>query len=581
MKFQMKTNPLIICSVLMLGVSTGLFAQDKKEGNIQNDDIILEKERKIVLQPQISRNFEPLNEIENTQKGRKMKYEFFDRKWDATSNTLLTTSIIGPREGDELVSSFGPKFKNLVKIGAGNYGHTLLNGHFGFTPKENQFQGVYINHDANRRGPVSMGNSSRNENEAKVYSKTFTGNYFLDGQISFKRTENNYYGLPEEAFTSVPFIKDLEIAYNRFNYSGSISNSKKDVKWDYIATSGLTYLTNNYTSKEWIWDSKLQGILRVTDNFSAYLTGEMNMSENTFTSAFVNNRRELYRVKPTFLYKNNRLAVTGGLNIVNEKDANLSLNKTRLFPLLKVDFKPTDFLHVFVGLGGETYFNSYNQFTSENNWLEPRLAPNLQNTTQSSNIYGGIKGSNERNLDFELKFGYAEYNNLAMFLNSTSDPSHFELIYANTKVEKSAKVFNMSGQVNYQTFDKVLSILKYDFNTYQDLVYDAADLSTIDKPIHRPMMNLSFTNSITFKDKIIVSPDLFYVSGLYSFEKSLTPKAEQMDDIIDLNLKVNYLITKKFNISVSANNLLGKNYQRYLNYISQGLNYTVGVAYSF
>ncbi len=168
-----------------------------------------------------------------------------------------------------------------------------------------------------------------------------------------------------------------------------------------------------------------------------------------------------------------------------------------------------------------------------------------------------------------------------MFLNSTSDPSHFELIYANTQVEKSAKVFNMSGQVNYQTFDKVLSILKYDFNTYQDLVYDAADLSTIDKPIHRPMMNLSFTNSITFKDKIIVSPDLFYVSGLYSFEKSLTPKAEKMDDIIDLNLKVNYLITKKFNISVSANNLLGKNYQRYLNYISQGLNYTVGVAYSF
>ncbi|MEN9959490.1 MAG: hypothetical protein RLZZ474_1734 [Bacteroidota bacterium] len=578
MKFQMKTNPLIICSVLMLGVSTGLFAQDKKEGNIQNDDIILEKERKIVLQPQISRNFEPLTEIENTQKGRKMKYEFFDRKWDATNNTLLTTSVIGPREGDELVSSFGPKFKNLVKVGAGNYGHTLLNGHFGFTPKENQFQGVYINHDANRRGPVSMGNSSRNENEAKVYSKTFTGNYFLDGQISFKRTENNYYGRPEAAF-AVPFIKDLEIAYNKFNYSGSISNSKKDVKWDYIATSGLTYLTNNYTSKEWIWDSKLQGILRVTDNFSAYLTGEMNMSENTF--AFVNNRRELYRVKPTFLYKNNRLAVTGGLNIVNEKDASISLNKTRLFPLLKVDFKPTDFLHVFVGLGGETYFNSYNQYTSENNWLAPRIAPSLRNTTQSSNIYGGIKGSNERNLDFELKFGYAEYNNLAMYLNSTSDPSHFEMIYANTKVEKSAKVFNMSGQVNYQTFDKVLSILKYDFNTYQDIAYDQADLSTIDKPIHRPMMNLSFTNSITFKDKIIVSPDLFYISGLYSFEKSLTPKAEQLDDIIDLNLKVNYLITKKFNISVSANNLLGKNYQRYLNYTSQGLNYTVGVAYSF
>jgi hypothetical protein len=579
MKFQMKANPLIICGVLMLGVSASLFAQDKKEGNIQNDDIILEKERKIVLQPQISRNFEPLNEIENTQKGRKMKYEFFDRKWDAKSNTLLTTSVINPREGDELVSSFGPKFKNLVKIGAGNYGHTLLNGHFGFSPKENQFQGVYINHDANRRGPVSLGNSGRNENEAKVYSKTFTGNYFLDGQISFKRTENNYYGRPESAFAAVPFIKDLDIAYNKFNYSGSISNAQKDVKWDYIATSGLTYLTNNYTSKEWVWDSKLQGILRVTDNFSAYLTGEMNMSENTF--ATVNNRRELYRVKPTFLYKNNRLTLTGGINIVNEKDKNISLIKTRLFPLLKIDFKPTDFLHVFVGLGGDTYFNGYNQFTNENNWLAPRLAPNLQNTTQSSNIYGGFKGSNERNLDFELKFGYSEYSNLAMFVNSTSDPSHFLVKYANTNVEKTAKVFNMSGQVNYQTFDKVLSILKYDFNTYQDIAYTDTELASIDKPIHRPLMNLSFTNSITFKDKIIISPDVFYISGLYSYEKSLTTLVQKMDDIIDLNLKVNYLITKKFNISVSANNLLGKNYQRYFNYNNQGLNYTVGVAYSF
>jgi hypothetical protein len=452
-------------------------------------------------------------------------------------------------------------------------------GHFGFTPKENQFQGIYINHDANRRGPVSMSNSSRNENEAKVYSKTFTGNYFLDGQISFKRTENNYYGRPESAFISAPFIKDLEIAYNKFNYSGSISNAKKDVKWDYIATSGLTYLTNSYTSKEWIWESKLQGILHVNENFSAYLTGEMNLSENTFEKA--NDRRELYRVKPTFLYKNNRLSLMGGLNIVNEKEQRLSLNKTRLFPLLKIDFKPLDFLHIFVGIGGDTYFNSYNQFSNENNWLEPRLAVNLLNTTQSSNIYGGFKGSNERNLDFELKFGYSEYNNLAMLVNSTADPSHFQVKYANTKVEKTAKVFNMSGQVNYQTFDKVLSILKYDFNTYQDLAYADSELITIDKPIHRPLMNLSFTNSITFKDNIIVSPDLFYISGLYSFEKSLTSTVEQMDDIIDLNLKVNYLITKKFNISVSANNLLGKNYQRYLNYNNQGLNYTVGVAYSF
>ena len=567
MKIEMNAKSIILCSLFgILGVQAEVLAQDKKEGNIQNDDIILEKERKIVLQPQISRNFEPLSEIENAQKGRKMKYEFFDRRWETANKTILTTSVIGPRTGDELVSSFGPKFKNLVKIGAGNFGHTVLNGHFGFNPKETQFHGLYINHDANRRGPVAGANSGRNENEIKGYSKTFTGQYLLDGQISFRRTGNNYYGRDEKIFDGSGTIRDLGITYNKFNYQGSISNAKKDAKFDYIATSGLTYLSTNYNTREWIWDSKIQSILHVNDNLSAYLVGEMNMSENTFGQT---NRRELYRIKPSFLYKNNRLSVTAGINLANEKDRLLGLNKTRLFPIVKLDVKPTDFIHVFVGLGGETYFNTLNQFVAENNWMAQQV--NLRNTVQTSNIYGGVKGSNERNLDFEMKVSYSEFSDLAFFVPAT-DSTRFNIAYAGG--DKKVQVLNMSGQINYQTFDKVLSILKYDYNQYTNI--DFAD----GKAVSKPMLSLSFTNSITFKDRIIVSPDLFYVGGLYGLQAK-TGKAVKMDDIIDLNLKVNYLITKKFNASVSANNLLGKEYQRYLNYATQGLNYTVGVAYSF
>jgi hypothetical protein len=567
MKIEMNAKSIILCSLFgILGVQVQVLAQDKKEGNIQNDDIILEKERKIVLQPQISRNFEPLLEIENAQKGRKMKYEFFDRRWESANKTILTTSVIGPRTGDELVSSFGPKFKNLVKIGAGNFGHTVLNGHFGFNPKETQFHGLYINHDANRRGPVAGANSGRNENELKAYSKTFTGQYLLDGQISFRRTGNNYYGRDEKIFDGSGTIRDLGITYNKFNYQGSISNAKKDAKFDYIATSGLTYLSTNYNTREWIWDSKIQSILHVNDNLSAYLVGEMNMSENTFGQT---NRRELYRIKPSFLYKNNRLSVTAGINLANEKDKLLGLNKTRLFPILKLDVKPTDFIHVFVGLGGETYFNTLNQFASENNWMAQQV--NLRNTVQTSNIYGGVKGSNERNLDFEMKVSYSEFSDLAFFVPAT-DSTRFDIKYAGGI--KKVQVLNMSGQINYQTFDKVLSILKYDYNQYTNI--DLGD----GKAISKPMLSLSFTNSITFKDRIIVSPDLFYVGGLYGMQAK-TGKSVKMDDIIDLNLKVNYLITKKFNASVSANNLLDKEYQRYLNYATQGLNYTVGLAYSF
>ena len=104
MTIQLKKTTLFIGLLFILvGMQSIVYGQQKKEGNIQNDDIILEKERKIELKPEISRNFEALEEVENTNKGRKMKYDFVERKWEVKSPAILTTSIIGPREGDELV----------------------------------------------------------------------------------------------------------------------------------------------------------------------------------------------------------------------------------------------------------------------------------------------------------------------------------------------------------------------------------------------------------------------------------------------------------------------------------------------
>ena len=398
----------------------------------------------------------------------------------------------------------------------------------------------------------------------KLYSKTYTGNYLLDGSIGYKRTEANYYGRDEDKFETQ--LNKIGIVYNKFNYVGSIGNAKKDAKYDYIASSGLTYLSTSNANREWIWESKINSVMHVNDQISAYLNGDMLLSEITNSQ---NNRRELYRIKPSFLYKNGRISVTAGINIANEKDKLVNLNQTRIFPILKLDVKPTEFLHVFAGIGGDTYFNSMNQFVSENNWLGNDV--NLKNTVQSSNIYGGLKGSNERNFDFEMKFGYSEYSNLGFFTSVQGDSSRYNVSYAGG--DKKVQVVNISGQINYQILNEVLSILKYDFNSYENL-------GELEKPYHRPAINLSFTNSITFKDRIIISPDVFYLGGLYGYNPQQV-KAVKMPDIIDLNLKVNYLITKKFNASVSANNILGKMNQRYLFYPQQSLNYTVGIAYSF
>jgi hypothetical protein len=566
MRFSGSIKILFILSSLILSLLSfvGYSQQTKKEGSIQNEDIIIDKERKIELQPQVSRNFDALNEVENQKKGRKMKYDFIERRWEGLNLPKISNSIIGPRDGDELTSVYGSKFQNVVKVGVGNYGHTLLNAHFGFTPSENQFRGIYVSHDANRKGPNFSTNSARNENEIKIYSKTFTEDYLLNGSIDYKRTSAYFYGRKD--FINIPNDEYLNINYDRFNYVGSISNAKKDAKLDYIATSGLTFITSNKLDKEWVWDSKIQTVMKLNDNLFAYFNGDMLLSEYT---SLENNRRQLYRVKPSFLFKNNRVSVHAGINVVNEKDRFEGENQTSLFPVVKLDFKPTEFLHVFAGLGGDTYFNTYQSTIKQNPWLARNIR--IMNTKQTANVFGGLKGTNERNIDFELKVDYSEFSNLNFFINTVADTSKFELTY--TGGQKKVQLLNFSGQFNYQINERFLSVLKFDYNNYQNL-------GDLEKPFGRPELNISFTNSITFKDKIIISPDFYYMNGLYGWNPT-QKKSVKLEDIFDINLKVNYLITKKFNAFVSTNNLIGKNYQRYLNYPSLGLNYTVGLAYSF
>jgi len=556
-----------VLTVVLVGLGQPFFShaqQTKKEGSIQNEDIIIDKERKIELQPQVTRSFDPLQEIDNKKKGRKMKYDFTERKLDDPKFPAISSPILNPRTGDELISAFGQKFKNIIKIGAGNYGHSLFNAHLGFTPDTNQFRGIYVKHDANRRGPTNSIYSGRSENEVKVYSKTFTSKYLLNGQIDYNNSVSNFYG---RMLDPINYPNNyLEINYDKFYYSGSISNAKLDAKFDYDASSSLNFTASSKLDKEWIWDSKFHGIMHLNDDLSAYIDGSMILSEYTTGT---NNRRQLYKVKPSFLYKTNNVSIHAGLNIVNEKDQLRGENTTQWYPVVKVDIKPIDFLHVYAGLGGDTHFYSFLQNLNQNPWLDKNLE--LRNTQETTNIFGGIKGSNEKSFDYEVKISYSEFAHLGFFVPTAADTSKYKMVYAGDI--KKVQNFNVSGQFNYQLNERFLSVLKFDYNQYDNL-------GTLERAYSKPLLNVSFINSITFRDRIIISPDIYYMNGLYGFNPVLN-KSIKLDDIIDLNLKVNYLITKKFNAVVSINNILGNQYQRYLNYKVQGLNYTVGVAYSF
>jgi hypothetical protein len=554
MRFPFK---IVIASSLSL-VSIVSYGQQKKEGTIQNEEFVTEKLRKIEVQPTMSRSFEALNEVPDYSKDHKVDYDFAIDKPQSLLLPSIKTNIIGPRAGEELTSIYGAKAKNSIKIGAGNYGHTLLNGHFGYNPSEKESRGIYINHDANSNGPTDNAFSSRSENEIKVYSQSLWSKALLKGALDYRRTATNFYG--KESFPANTPEDAYGVHYDQLKFNGDIYSATEGKKFSYQAGTEFSSLSGNLAPKEWLFKNYVRSSYAISSGLALHVNGEAILSN--FTSNTSTNR-QFFRLQPSISYDVlPRLNLVAGLNAVQD-------DELRLYPNVQVRYRANDFIRLFAGLEGNTQFNSYHSSLQINPWLTQAVT--LQNTHQKWMVSGGLMGSNERNVSYELKASYGEYTKMAFFTSSAADLSQFDITYSNA--DAAISVLDLQANVKMSITDKIQSDLNVQYTNY-------ANLGNLLYAYHRPNIQIALKNTIKVLPKFNVLPELYYLGGLYGFNPR-TQKASTLDNILDINVKGEYAITEKFTASLSANNILGKNYQRYLFYPTQGFNFTATLAYSF
>lgn len=550
-------SKIVIASSFSL-ISLPFYGQQKKEGTIQNEEFVTEKVRKIEVQPTMSRSFEALNEIPDYSKDHQVDFSFDLTKPSSLLLPSIKTNVVGPRTGEELTSPFGSKAKNSIKIGAGNYGHTLLNGHFGYNPTEKESRGLYINHDANSMGPTDNAFSSRSENEVKVYSQSLWSKALLKASLDYRRTATNFYGkeiipvnTPEDAFG---------VHYDQIKFNGDIYSATEGKKFSYQAGTEFSSLSGNLAPKEWMSSSYLKSSYALRDGLSLRVNGEAILSN--FTSNTSTNRN-LFRLQPSISYDVlPRLNLVAGLNAVQEEDL-------RLYPTVQVRFRANDFIRLFAGLEGNTQFNSYHSLLLTNPWLSQSI--NLKNTQQKWMLSAGLSGSNERNVSYDLKASYGEYTKMAFFTATAADLSQFDLLYSNP--DAAVSVLQLQANLKMAVTEKIQSDLQVEYMNYGNLGNQLY-------AYHRPNIQISWRNTIKVLPKFNVLPEIYFVGGIYGFNPR-TQKAITLDNILDLNVKGEYVLTEKFTATLSANNILGKNYQRYLFYPTQGFNFTATLAYSF
>lgn len=548
-------------------LSLSVFAQQPakptkpvREGEIDNQEITVEKSRKIELAP-ANRIFTQIPSVKTAEEQRKLTYEFQDRKLTVGDPRIaLTPLATAAGQADEQ-----PTLNNYVKLGGGNYGTFLGDAFVGIHDQPDYGVEASVKHISSGIGPVDGKNSAQSDTRVKVTGKYLTDAFKLTGSLGYDREQYYFYGYRPTAEVVNPDLIKQRLNTIRLNLG--IENVSSDAAVDYSLKTGLTTLHDYYNASETDWGTNFKSSLGITDNVVALLSADAYVTQR---SDGPTDNRNLFRVRPAFKYTSPVLTVTAAINAVNETDRRLGINNTRAFPVVDVDVVPTAGIHFFGGVDGDVVRNTLRSFLSENRWLAPQLV--LANTTKTLDVYAGSKGELGSGFSYEGRVSYAQYRNYYTFNNSLSvtgaDTAKFFVLYDGG----NAKVTTITGQIGYNQKDKFRSNLKVDVFKYT--------LDRLEEAWGRPQIAGTWSNAYILNKKLFVTADLYYYQGIKN-KNFVTNTVTTLKPIVDLNLKIDYFLGQQVSAFVALNNILGQNYQRYLYYKVQGLNFQGGISYSF
>lgn len=549
------STPLVL---MVLGFSTNVaFAQ---RGEIESQTYEIVKEKSIEF-PQANRLFDKVQLVKSSAADKKVNYEIIDPQIDISSPKL--TPSVGVSSDEKERAGQPDALNNYIKLGAGNYGRFLGEAFVSGRTSEDLVFTTQLKHLSAATGPVDGKNSANSTTNFKVGGKYIMSKSKVEVGLNYDRQNYYFYGYKPQPETVTVNRDTLRQTLNQFGINLGFENTDASVAVDYSVKTSLNTLKDRYNASELDWGTKLTASVPISDSFYALLEADAFVSQRVDRLTY---DRNLFRVKPTFKYVSELFSVTAGLNAVNETDNQLKINKTKAFPILNIDVVPITGLHVFAGWNGDIIRNTLKSMLSENQWLGPNVI--IANTEKTADFYGGVKGESVEGFNYEGRVSFAQYRNFYHFNNSLADTSRFSILYDPQKT----KVLTISGQAGYNYNDLFKTSLKVNYFDYA--------VGALEDAWHRPDLTLNWFNALAISKKLFVTADLYVLKGIKA-KNFQSGKVTKLPVITDLNLKIDYLLTRNFSAFVAINNILGKQYQRYQYYPQQGLNFVGGLSFSF
>ncbi len=547
---------LLLILVILLAATNQLKAQDDWEtegGEIEDVEILIEKNKKLTLN-EASRLYEKVTPapLDTAKTAQKFQYKEFNYALSNLNPKIRVLTIKPP-----LLDKY---YANYVKAGFGNYGTPYFEAYLNNKRNKKHSYGVQFRHLSSARGPVDKKNSATSENYLGATGKIFYKSVALKGTANVQRNKHHFYGYKAGSEVS----KDtLEHSFSSFYADVSMESRDTGSDLYYKFKPSFAYFSDNFQAKESEFGLNFKSNFTITEELGANLKSDLYLGKLTDVTSL---KRNFFRVKPRFTFVKDNVNFDVGVNVVYENDTIHAEDDLRFFLSGKASYDLTSEFLVFAGIDGDVQRNTLRSLSYENPYLRGQVP--VFNTTKPIEIYGGIEGSLLRAINIKSGVSLADYKNMYFFVNNKQDTTKFDVIY-NTG---NTSVLNFFAEAGVDKKGFFRGVARFDYFSY--------GTNNLREAWLKPDYKFSLLSAFNIYDKILLNADFYLVGGM----KALNPtddKTVELDNIADVNLKIDYRFSKQTSAFLSFKNIFSKKYQHFYNYPSKGIQVMAGITYAF
>ncbi|MCD6347566.1 MAG: TonB-dependent receptor [Bacteroidales bacterium] len=472
-----------------------------------------------------------------------------------------------------------PELKHsFVRLGFGNYWTPMAELDINTLRDKKSSLGIKTKH-LSSQGRIKMADNRKvyggyADNNVKLYGSRFYNRSSLSGDIHFNESHHYLYGYNTDTlangtvFTpiklrvttkdSIPFQQFI-VAGGRFKLK---SNERGRKGFSYELDGGYDFLMD--FQKEMEHNGKFDFVF--SQEFRMWSLGGDVGADYAYRERPSDSLHYVVaHADPWIGFKWNFISIKAGPKVAMDRNASQFL----FYPQVHMEVNITNLVVPYIGLNGYYENNNYLKVMRENPFVVNDL--DLLPTNHRFVAYGGLRGRFLPRVAFDLHVNWEDVNNWHFYVPDTTNPlrNRYSVEYDN------GSLLSMGGEVSLRQSERLSVIVKGNYYRYT--------LDSLPAPWHKPRWDATITTRYSFGEKLMVEADVYLLGKreVPSIDLVKYGPSQELDAIIDVNLSAEYQATKSISVFAHLNNLISDNYYVWQNYPVQGINFLMGLSWSF